>query len=115
MVLSHTETNIVFFHYLLDVFNEHAALDGCLINNEYAHKYKIKSGRDCTDDLLQLLCSLQVKKEDFLCSPPNAVPPSVFQSQDSSSYVSNLQVKFNTDFIKTGREAGFVWCQRNNL
>lgn len=62
MVLSHRETNIVFFHYLLDVFNEHAALDGCLINNEYAHKYKIKSGRDYTDDLLQLLCSLQVKK-----------------------------------------------------
>lgn len=37
----HTETNMVFLHYLLDVFYECAALYWCLINNEYAHKYKM--------------------------------------------------------------------------
>lgn len=35
----HTETNMVFLHYLLDAFCECAALHWCLINNEYAHKY----------------------------------------------------------------------------
>lgn len=46
MVLNHlpsyrTETNMVLLHYRLDVFEELAALDGCFINNECAHKYRV--------------------------------------------------------------------------
>lgn len=39
----HSDTNMVFSHALLDVFCEYAALDGCLINNLYAHTYKINA------------------------------------------------------------------------
>lgn len=90
-----TETNMVFLHYLLDVFYEYAALDGCLINNEYAHEYKMNvRSWLCIDDLL----FTTRKKEDFSCvSPEHAVPPLCFKLKTIKTVLSD-------------ERAGYVWC-----